>query len=201
MMWLKGTSENKFMKLLWQLKHLGGNMCVWNMKDCRKLEEEAGIVCGQGDWTVAARYDPPTGHHSGPLPWFPLFRTCGGWGFPRLCHPKSPRLAHSSLCTRVPWPVENTPAYEGAFAQKFARLCSRIDVLVLWIFSPSFHPLSSPTQVHKQTAALKGIKILKYSRGFSALFQKLSYRFSIMLHYHNFSCFLIFLSHAGNSMK
>lgn len=108
MMWLKGTSENKFMKLLWQLKHLGGNMCVWNMKDCRKLEEEAGIVCGQGDWTVAARYDPPTGHHSGPLPWFPLFRTCGGWGFPRLCHPKSPRLAHSSLCTRVPWPVENT---------------------------------------------------------------------------------------------
>ena len=108
MMWLKGTSENKFMKLLWQLKHLGGNMCVWNMKDCRKLEEEAGIVCGQGDWTVAARYDPPTGHHSGLLPWFPLFRTCGDWGFPRLCHPKSPRLAHSSLCTRVPWPVENT---------------------------------------------------------------------------------------------
>lgn len=107
-MWLKGTSENKFMKLLWQLKHLGGNMCVWNMKDCRKLEEEAGIVCGQGDWTVAARYDPPTGHHSGLLPWFPLFRTCGDWGFPRLCHPKSPRLAHSSLCTRVPWPVENT---------------------------------------------------------------------------------------------
>ena len=44
-------------------------------------------------------------------------------------------------------------------------------------FLSRFSSIVSPTQVHQQTAGLKGIKILKYSRGFSALFQKLSITF------------------------
>lgn len=93
MMWLKRTSENKFMKLLWQLKHLGWNVCIWNMKDCRKPRNKHGIVFGKGDWTVVAKYYSSVGHHSGLLPWFPLFKMCGDWCFPRLCRPKSPCLA------------------------------------------------------------------------------------------------------------
>lgn len=138
MMWLKGTSENKFMKLLWQLKDLGGNMCVWNMKDCRKLEEEAGVLCGQGGWTVAAKCDPSAGHHSGLRPWFPLFRTCGDRCFPRVCHPKSPRLAHSSLCTRVPWPVESTLSYVRKCIWSCLSICPEVCTSVFSYWCPCF---------------------------------------------------------------
>lgn len=171
MMWLKGTSENKFMKLLWQLKHLGWNMCVWNMKDCRKLEEEARHCM----W--ARRLN------SGSQIWFlrrssfratALVSTFQNVWWLMLSQAVSPEVAipctqlplhtgpltcweHSVLCTSVQ--CEGAFGVASAFAQKFARLCSPIDVLVLWIFSPGFHPLSPPP---KPTNKQQGSKESKY---------------------------------------
>ena len=94
------------MKLLWQLKHLDWNVCIWNMKGCRKPRNKRGIVFGEGDWTVVAKYYSSVGHHWGLLPWFTLFKPCGDWCFPRMCCPESP--SSTSVCVLVIWPVENT---------------------------------------------------------------------------------------------
>lgn len=88
------------------------------LKHERSRRNKHGIVFGKGDWTVATKYYSSVGHHSGLLPQFPLFKMCGDWCFPRLCHLKSPRLVHSSLCALVLWPVESTLSYVQVFSMK-----------------------------------------------------------------------------------